>query len=203
MKRYAAVFILLVFYAVFLAPGSDNGDEILGHLLSGRFEEVDPLVTAVFSLLGIYPIIFLLLLIPKDMNRIPAWPFALLSFGLGAFAVLPYLIIQGRKIKKRPRGPVFLHRTLRSRFFLLIPGALSVIVLVTAVNGSFAGYIEAFFSSHLVSVMTVDLLVVIWLTYDLLKYKWKADQPWLSFIPAFGPLFLLYRVHRQEKDGSS
>ncbi|ADH97583.1 hypothetical protein [Salisediminibacterium selenitireducens] len=90
MYPYLLVFILLTGYAIFFAPGAGGGtDAIFQALIRGEFDAVDPLVTAVFSSLGVYPFLFLMILTRIDTYRIPAWPFALFSFGLGAFAVLP------------------------------------------------------------------------------------------------------------------
>ncbi|WP_205167734.1 hypothetical protein [Alteribacter salitolerans] len=46
-------------------------------------------------------------------------------------------------------------------------------------------------SSHLVSTMTVDLLVIVWITFWLAKYEWRLRFSWLAFIPAIGVLVLL------------
>lgn len=191
-KRFLIVFILLLLYAVFLAPGSSNAeDPLFSQLITGQFEEVDSLVVAVFSMLGIYPVLFALLLLPQDTRRLPAWPFVILSFGLGAFIILPYLAFRGRQRRDTPRGPSFVRRSAVHPLLYVLILLISIAVYLVAAAGSFAGYQEAFMSSHLVSVMTIDFIVVIWLTYDILRKDWQMRYAWLAFLPAIGPLVLL------------
>ncbi|SDO58891.1 hypothetical protein [Alkalicoccus daliensis] len=191
-KRFAVVFVLLVSYAVFLAPGGENGGgPTFPQLITGQFEGVDPLVTAVFSMLGIYPVIFALLLIPKDRYRLPAWPFVLLSFGLGAFSILPYMAFRGSRNKETARGPRLLHHGITHPLLLILLLIISIAVYLVGIAGSFSAYGEAFMNSGLVSVMTIDFLVVIWLTYYILRYDWQLRHTWLTFIPAIGPLILI------------
>jgi hypothetical protein len=42
--------------------------------------------------MGIWPAIYASLLIPagRSANKLPAWPFVMLSFAFGVFALLPY-----------------------------------------------------------------------------------------------------------------
>lgn len=51
--------------------------------------------TSVFNIIGIYTFVYQCLLIPggRSANNIPAWPFVVLSYGLGAFALLPYMAL--------------------------------------------------------------------------------------------------------------
>ncbi|QKS69620.1 hypothetical protein FLK61_22690 [Paenalkalicoccus suaedae] len=192
MKVKIVVFLALLGYALFLAPGANNADDtIFTSLITGSFDEVDPLVVAVFSMLGLYPLIFAMLLLPKDVYRIPAWPFSILAFGLGAFPLLPYLIIRGKVTRQSPRGPGFLQKALLHPLLIVLAAIIALLLYVTALQGSISAFQDAFMSSHLVSVMTVDFLVLIWLSYDVLKKEWGLRYSWLAFIPAFGPLVLL------------
>ncbi|RNA66076.1 hypothetical protein EBO34_20190 [Alteribacter keqinensis] len=187
------VWILLLSYTIFLAPGHGFGDDPTARaLVSGDFSNVDPLVTAVFSMLGLYPVIFLMLLIPKDRCRWPAWPFALFSFGLGAFSILPYLAFRKDVTRREARGPGWLRSVLLHPITIVFALFIAVTLYLTAITGgSVTAYGEAFMSSHLVSTMTVDLLVVVWITFWLAKYEWHLRFSWLAFIPAVGVLVLL------------
>lgn len=194
MYPYLLVFMLLTGYAIFFAPGAGGSeDAIFQALIRGEFDAVDPLVTAVFSSLGVYPFIFLMILTRIDTYRIPAWPFALFSFGLGAFAVLPWLIIRGKQIRSEPRGPKLWHTVLRSKILIGVLTAVSLSLFVTAFFGSLAQYGDAFMASHLVSVMTVDLFVIFWMMYTLFKYELGFKQPLIAVIPLIGPLGLFLK----------
>lgn len=194
MFVYLIVFLLLTGYAIFIAPGTGGGDDaIFQSLIRGDFDQVDPLVTAIFSSLGVYPAIFMILLVRLDRHRMPAWPFALLSFGLGAFAVLPWFIVRGKVVRDHPRGPDWLHRIFRSKILLSLLLALSAGLWITAFTGSISAYADAFMSSHLVSVMTVDLFVIFWLCYWIFRQDFHESRAFLGAIPLFGPLVLLWK----------
>ena len=49
----------------------------------------------IFYIMGLWPLIYTALLIPaaKSKNNIPAWPFVMLSYGFGAFALLPFMAL--------------------------------------------------------------------------------------------------------------
>lgn len=190
-KRFVLVFILLTAYAVFAAPGSGDAEPTFAQLITGQFEGVDPLIIAVFSMLGIYPVLFAILLIPKDKYWLPAWPFVLLSFGLGAFSILPYMALRGKKKRETPRGPAALSKGLTHPMLLILMLLISVPVYLVGIAGSLSAYGEAFMVSNLVSVMTIDFFVVIWLTYYIFKHEWQLRKAWLAFIPAVGPIILL------------
>jgi hypothetical protein len=86
----------LVVYAFFLAPPNqpDTADLIL-NLSTGKWRGINPIVIALFNLMGIWPILYTsLLLVDGRGQKVPAWPFAAASFAVGAFAILPYLILR-------------------------------------------------------------------------------------------------------------
>ena len=187
------VWLLLVGYAVFLAPGGE-ADPILSNIFSGNLGAIDPLVLAVFNSLGLFPMVFLTLLLLNDRQKWPAWPFALLSFVVGAFSLLLYFAFGDRKADRKLRTPHWLVRFLGSRFWLIL------LMLSWAVNGltllqgfSFAAYREAFFASGLVSVMTVDWFVLWGLSvYTTYRFYPQAKLKALAWIPIIGPVLVLF-----------
>ncbi|GEL07031.1 hypothetical protein [Salisediminibacterium halotolerans] len=188
----AALFILLIVYAVFFAPGEGAGnDPIFSALISGDFAAVDPAVTAVFSSLGVYPALFLAILLTADRYRLPAWPFAIGAFGLGAFALLPWFIFRGKVVREIPRGPRLIRQIVRHPLYSGTLLFVSFALILVLIAGSWPAYREAFFSSQLVSVMTVDLFVLMYLSYDVFKNDRERRHAWLNVFPAVGPAALL------------
>jgi RsiW-degrading membrane proteinase PrsW (M82 family) len=61
---------------------------------------VNQVFVSLFSLMGIYPALYACLLVPagRSENKVPAWPFVALSFLLGAFALLPYMVLWRPKV---------------------------------------------------------------------------------------------------------
>ena len=121
MFRRVTLFLLwlgFILYAFLLAP-PDQPDtlDLITKLSTGQWTGINPLVVSLFNLMGIYPLIYsAVLLIDGRGQKIPAWPFVLGSFAVGAFAILPYLAL-------RQANPVFsgeksgLIKLLDSRWF--------------------------------------------------------------------------------------
>ncbi|RQH27670.1 DUF2834 domain-containing protein, partial [Okeania hirsuta] len=80
-------------YAFLLAP-PDQPDtlELIQKLSTGQWENINPLIVSLFNIMGIWPLIYsCLMFFDGRGKKIPAWLFSTLSFGVGAFAILPYL----------------------------------------------------------------------------------------------------------------
>lgn len=187
------VWLLLIGYAVFLAPGGGT-DPIVSSIFSGDLGAIDPLVLAVFNSLGLFPLMFVTLLLLNDRQKWPAWPFALLSFGVGAFSLLPYFAFGSRQVDKNLRTPTWLVRFLGSRFWLIVLMLFWVINTLTLLQGfSLAAYQDAFFASGLVSVMTVDWFVLWGLSiYTVYRFYPGAKRKSLAWIPILGPVLVLF-----------
>lgn len=190
---FLIVWLLLIGYAVFLAPGGET-DPVMASILSGDFGVIDPLVLAVFNSLGLFPLMFVTLLLLNDRQKWPAWPFALLSFGIGAFALLPYFAFGNRQKDRGLRTPEWLARFLASKFWLIVLMLFWVINTLTLFQGfSLAAYQEAFFASGLVSVMTVDWFVLWGLSVHTVNHFYpQAKYKPFAWIPILGPILVLY-----------
>lgn len=197
---FLVIWLLLIAYAVFLAPSGSGGYEF-GALLLGDWEGVDPLILAVFNSLGIFPLVFLTLLLRNDRFRWPAWPFALLSFGVGAFSLLPYFAFGAKPPEKKRPGPKLLHRVLKSVPWLIFVAAIAIINFLTVLRGfSLETYAEAFRTSSLVSVMTLDWFVLWGLSvYAIYRFEPQAKFKPLAVLPVVGPVLVLM-LNRQADD---
>ena len=191
---FLLIWLLLIGYAVYIAPGTGANNPIFPELFNGNIGDIDPLVFAVFNSLGIFPMVFLTILLLNDKQRWPAWPFALLSFGIGAFALLPYYAFGIRPSDKKLRTPRWLVRFLRSRFWLIALIIMWVGNWLTLLQGfSFADYVDYFFASSLVSVMTVDWFVLYALSiYTVHRFYPDARSKGLAWVPIIGPVLVLF-----------
>ncbi|MFP3488833.1 hypothetical protein R0K20_14610, partial [Staphylococcus sp. SIMBA_130] len=68
---------------------------------------------AMFSLLGVFPAVFALLFLRNVSGSVPAWPFVVGSFVLGAFSLLPYFILNKNK-ERSNRTPNKVRKFLQS-----------------------------------------------------------------------------------------
>ena len=150
--------------------------------------------------MGIYPLIYsAVLLIDGRGQKIPAWPFVLGSFAVGAFAILPYLAL-------RQANPVFsgekngLIKLLDSCWFglSLLLGALALLVYGFS-QGNGADFIAQWQSNRFIHVMSLDfyflsLVFPLLLKDDMSRREMKNPSLfWLvSLLPLLGPAWYLF-----------
>ncbi|WP_227395336.1 hypothetical protein [Jeotgalibacillus aurantiacus] len=189
------IWLVLLAYSIFLAPGSSNPDPVLELVFEGEWAMIDPLVLAVFNSLGIFPMVFFTILLRNDRQKWPAWPFSLASFAGGAFALLPYFAFGDKPAVRSLRTPGWLVSFLQSKIWLLILIIIFTGNILTLFQGfSIAAYAEAFRQSQLVSVMTVDWFVLWWLSvFAVNRYYPDAKSKRLSWIPIVGPVLVLWK----------
>jgi len=188
------IWILFLLYSFFLAPGTSiREDRYFSELISMQSDESSLMM--MFSLLGIWPIVFGALLLRQDTNVIPAWPFVLGSFALGAFALLPYFFLKKEQTINRNRTLSWLQRFLKSRLFYIVITILTVAIVFEGVwNGNFRLYLEAFMSSHFVHVMTIDFIVLTFLSvWAIFEETNSIPRSLLGLIPIFGSLYHLFK----------
>lgn len=194
------LWIGLVAYA-FLAAPPDQPDTLtlIQNLSVGRWEGINPLVVALFNLMGIWPMIYsCLLFIDGKGQKIPVWPFAITSFGVGAFALLPYLALRQPNTGFPGQKNIFLN-LLDSRWtgIVLTIGTVSLITY-GLVAGDWENFAQQWETSRFIHVMSIDfcllcLLFPVLLRDDMVRRGVKNSGIfWLvALVPLFGPLAYL------------
>ncbi|MYL49313.1 hypothetical protein GLV98_07440 [Halobacillus litoralis] len=187
-----------ILYAVFLAPDGNQG--YLHQLLT--MDDPDPYLLMVFSFLGIYPLVFSALLLGEDDSRLPLWPFVLGMFFLGAFALMPYFFLSKGEESRKPRVPVFILNRLHSRVFhlLLFMGTITLLIYGMT-QGDFEFYVEAFLESQFVHIMSIDFVILTFLSTFVVYWKESRrgrynQKHWLGMVPILGAL--LYLLQKNE-----
>ena len=206
-------------YAFLLAPpnGTDTFDLII-NLSSGQVQGINPLIIALFNLMGILPLIYTcFLLFDGRSQKLPAWLFALGSFGFGAFALLPYLALrqpstvwQGEKnlLLKILESPI-------TGIFITIG---TILLLFWGIfNGDWSDFVQQWYSSKFIHVMSLDfcllcLLLPVLVKDDLARRNIDNSSIFvaISLVPLFGSLaylcsrsFLENSVKKQQLETSN
>ncbi|WP_315795348.1 hypothetical protein [Paenibacillus sp. BIC5C1] len=205
--------LAFIAYACVWAPGQPlESDPVFKELVTLQSKE--PWLLTVFSWLGIYPAIFACLLLRKSVEkrgiRVPAWPFVLLSFGLGAFALLPYFAWSSQthrgsgyeqlsfgNQRESGIGRVAAHKLTHVILLLLTLGT----GFYAVTQGNSDVYMEAFRASSFVHIMTIDfviltLLSVIALFRDASDNRRSHIWAIAGAIPLIGPLVYLMTSRR-------
>lgn len=203
MARKIAFWLLwvgFVSYAFFLAPPNQPDTfELIKDLSTGKWEGINTLIVSLFNIMGVWPIIYsCLLFIDGKGQKIPAWPFALLSFGVGAFAILPYLALRERKREFIGQKNLFL-KLLDSRWtgVALTIGAIALVAYGLQ-GANWADYVQQFQTSRFIHVMSLDFCLLCLLFPALLGDDMarrginNSALFWaVSLLPLFGPLAYL------------
>ncbi|MGB3136850.1 MAG: DUF2834 domain-containing protein [Nodosilinea sp.] len=171
-------------YAFILAPPSqpDTAGLIL-RLSTGAWEGINPAVVALFNAMGIWPVVYAaLVLLDGHGQKLSAWPFVLVSFAVGAFALLPYLALRQPSQSIQDRS--WLLRLLESRWLgaLLAAGAIAL-ASFALLNGSWADFWQQWQTSRFINVMSLDFCAL-WLLFPVLlrddMTRRGLTQPWVS-----------------------
>lgn len=189
-------------YAFVLAP-EDQADSLslIQKLVAMDWEGINPLVIALFNLMGIWPMIYGCVLFADGCGqKLPAWPFASLSFAVGAFALLPYLTWRQ---SPQPERVGEINRNLRfwdSRGLAigLLGGAIALLCF-GLIQGDWTDFINLWQTSRFIHVMSLDfcmlsLLFPALLTDDMTRRGMSTQTPlfWgTALVPLLGPLAYL------------
>ena len=190
----------VVAYAFLLAPPNQTDTvELIKNLSTGKWEGINPLIIALFNIMGIWPMIYgCLMFIDGRQQKVPAWPFATGSFGVGAFALLPYLALRQPNQEFTGSKGIFL-KLLDSRW-LGVALTLGTLALLSfgLLNGDWGDFIQQWQTSRFIHVMSLDfcllcLLFPALLGDDMARRNLKNPQLFwaVALVPLVGPLLYL------------
>jgi hypothetical protein len=197
---FGLLWLGFVGYAFFLAP-PDRSDnlEVIIDLSTGKWAGINPLVIALFNLMGILPMAYAaLILIDGKHQKLPAGLFCAASFAVGAFAILPYLALREQNsmpITDRNK----LIKLLDSRWLGVLLSIGAVTLLGYGISqGDWADFIQQWQTSRFINVMSLDfcllsLLLPVLIQDDILRRSFSNPQAirLLSLIPLFGGMIYL------------
>ncbi|WP_298913128.1 DUF2834 domain-containing protein [uncultured Nostoc sp.] len=209
---FGVLWLGFIVYAFFLAPPEQPGTfELIKNLSSGQWQGVNPLVIALFNLMGIWPLIYsAVVFIDGRGQKIPAWLFAITSFAVGIFALLPYLALREPNNKFVGKKNALL-KLLDSRVTGVVLTVATVILVAYGLRGGdWSSFVQQWQTNRFINVMSLDfcllsLLFPALLGDDMARRSWNPQFFWLiTLIPLFGPLiYLSVRPPLQEVDVES
>ncbi|MEB3357576.1 MAG: DUF2834 domain-containing protein [Synechococcales bacterium] len=197
---FFSLWVGFIVYAFLLAPPDQpNTLSLILDLSTGKWEEINPLIVSLFNIMGIWPLIYSGVLFADGRSqRLPVWPFAIASFGVGAFALLPYLALR-QPNGQFPGSKTWLIWILDSRW---LGGAIALGTLALLGYGLGYGngsdFVEQWQTSRFIHVMSLDfcllaLLFPALLGDDLARRGLDRRHPlWvLGWVPLLGPVAYL------------
>jgi hypothetical protein len=181
---------------LFSPPSQPDTFDLIKRLSIGEWEGINPIIIALFNLMGIWPVIYSCLLFPDGRGqKIKAFPFAIASFGVGVFAILPYLAL-------RQPNPSFvgkkdwLIKTLDSRLTgILLTVGTAFLLIFGFSQGDWVNFFRQWQTSQFIHVMSLDfcflcLLFPALLSDDLARRDIRNSFVfWMvALVPLLGPL---------------
>jgi hypothetical protein len=183
---------LIIYAFLFAPPNQPDTFELITRLSTGDWEGINPLIISLFNLMGIWPMIYAcLLFIDGKGQKIKAFPFAIASFGVGAFAILPYLAL-------RQPNPTFsgekdwLIKILDSRITGILLALGTIVLLVFGLSqGDWGDFIRQWQTSRFLHVMSLDFCLLCLLFPSLLgddMTRRNIQNPGIFWIVSLMPL---------------
>jgi hypothetical protein len=191
--------VLVTVAVVFSPPAAPDTNDVIVKMLTGRLEGVNTSLFALFNLMGVFPMAFLgVLAFDSTEQRVPKWPFVLLSFGLGAYVLLPYLVARRWNLPRRPASTWWL-RVLGGRVLGAVLTLLALTLVALFVVGDVRTFLERFRTEQFPFAMSLDFLACCvaasMLGREEARLRGRRAMQWLALVPAVGlPLVLLYRA---------
>ncbi|MBO9998725.1 MAG: DUF2834 domain-containing protein [Cyanobacteria bacterium SID2] len=197
---FGGLWLIGILYAFrFAPPDRPETLDLIIDLSSGNWAGINPIVIALFNLMGVLPFAYGCLLFADGRGqKIGAWPFAAASFGVGAFAILPYLALR----QPNPHFTGEKNAVLKfwdSRILGVVLTLVSIVCLVYGfTQGDWADFVTQWQTSRFIHVMSLDfcmlcLLVPTLLDDDMARRELHDRSTfWLAaFVPLLGLLVYL------------
>jgi hypothetical protein len=197
------IWLGFIVYVLGLAPPlpADTLQPLL-QLLGGQIPLINPVLISLFSLVGIWLLIYSCLVFPDGrMQRLPAWAFMLASVGSGVLALIPYLAL--RQSNQDFSGPKDGWLGLLESRFTAITLVISTVVLLAFALfwGDWSAYFFEFQRNKFVHGMSLAFLLFCGLfpyptllSDDMARRGLTSDSAlfWgVALVPLFGPLAYL------------
>jgi hypothetical protein len=190
---FGLLWVGLLVYAFLLAPPNQPDTvELIKNLSTGKWEGINPLIISLFNIMGVWPLIYSgLLFIDGREQKIPAWLFATGSFGVGAFALLPYLALRQPNQQFTGSKDIFL-KLMDSRWLgvVLTFGSLALLSF-GLLNGDWRDFIQQWQTNRFIHVMSLDFCLLCLLFPALLgddMARRGLKNPALFWVVALLPL---------------
>ncbi|MDX1978311.1 MAG: DUF2834 domain-containing protein [Pseudanabaenaceae cyanobacterium bins.68] len=187
----------------FAPPEAGNTSELIQDLIAGKWQQINPVVVALFNLMGVLPAMYAAILFADGKGqKVPASWFVLLSFGIGAFGLLPYFAL-------RQPNPTFdgtknfWIRFWDSRLTGLGLTAIAITLLIYGLKtgdfgANWADYVVQFRTNRFIHVMTLDFgllcLLFSWILADDMRRRGLTESgifQAVTLVPLLGVLVYL------------
>lgn len=189
----------ILYILLFAPPVQASTLKLLQNLFTGHWLEINPIIFSLFSLVGIWLLIYsCLMLIDGRMQKLSAWPFLLAGIGTGVIGLIPYLALRESNKEFSGKKDILL-KIFDSRWTGFILTVSTLVLLVYGLQmGDWQDFVVQFQTSRFVNGMSLAFclfcLLFPTLLGDDIARRGVENKPILrlvSLTPLFGALFYL------------
>lgn len=194
------LWLTFVVYAFCFSPPDDSNTlTLIQNLSTGQWQGINPLIIALFNLMGIWPMMYgILLCVDGDKQPLPVWPFVVGCFFLGAFALVPYLALRNPAPSWSGQASKVLSLC-ESRWTGILISIVAIATLGYGLSqGDWADFIHQWQTNRFIHVMTLDFCLLsglfpTLLGDDMARRQWfQPTRYWiLACLPFLGALAYL------------
>ena len=194
------IWLGFILYVLFLAPAL-QADTVqpLQSLLSGQIPSINPVIVSLFSLVGIWLLIYSCLIFPDGrMQTLPAWMFMLGSVATGVISLIPYLALRQPNPSFSGEKDPWLGLLDSQKTGVILTISTIVLVFYAILWGDWADFSHEFTTTKFVHGMTIafGLFCVLFpyptlLQDDMVRRDLDPNSQLFqvaAWIPLFGPL---------------
>ncbi len=163
------VWVGFIAYTLLLAPLDQPGTLILiEKLVRLQLAGINPYVVTLFSLMGVWPIVYAcLMFIDERMQDISAWPSFLASNGSGVIGMIPYLLLRESNQAFSGQKNFWLER-LDSRQTGIVLSLITVGLFAYAMlAGDWGDFVRQWHTSRFIHLMSWDFCLM-WVVFPSL-----------------------------------
>ncbi|GAB4241464.1 MAG: hypothetical protein Kow00121_67570 [Elainellaceae cyanobacterium] len=192
----------IVYVLLFAPPLQPDTFQPIQTLLTGHLPAINPVIIALFSMVGIWILIYSCLIFADGrMQPLPAWAFIVASAGLGVVALIPYLAL--REPSQKFSGPKdgWLELLDSHTTGAILTFSTLVLFAFAIFFGDWAAFWQEFQTNRFIHGMSLAfcLFALLFpyptlLSDDMARRNLTSDSQFfrlVSLIPLFGPLAYL------------
>jgi hypothetical protein len=193
------IWVSFILYLLFFAPPiQPDTFQPIQTLLSGEIPTVNPIMISLFSMVGIWLLIYSCLVFADGrMQRLPAWAFMLASVATGTLGLIPYLAMREPNQTFQGRKDTWL-KLLDARSTGILLTTSTMILIVFAGAGDWQAFVQEWQTNRFVNGMGIAFCLFCVLFPTLLGDDMacrQVSEPWVfwavSLVPLLGPLVYL------------
>lgn len=197
------IWLSFILYLLFFAPPLPADTlQPLQTLFAGQIPSINPVILSLFSLVGIWLLIYSgLIFADGRMQALPAWMFMLASLATGVFALIPYLALrQPNQSFSGEKDPWIAILDAQATGVILTISTI-ILMLYAIVWGDWTAFAQEFMTNRFVHGMSLafGLFCVLFpyptLLQDDMARRGLASNSQLfqiaAWVPLFGPLAYL------------